>query len=64
LSPPILITDLIGLVASGSDPGPLAHVGHWAVNLLYLGPIVLVALALVVSSRARRAHDDEESSSR
>lgn len=64
MSRPILIADVIGLVASGFGPGPLAHVGHWAVNLLYLGPIVLVALALVVSSRARRAHDDEESSSR
>ena len=61
MSPPILIADAIGLLASRFDPGPVAHVGHWAVNLLYLGPIVLVALALVASSRARRAPGDDES---
>ncbi len=34
---------------------PLAHAGHWLVNLLYLLPLVLVLLALGVQSlRDRR----------
>ena len=34
---------------------PLAHAGHWLVNLLYLAPLVLVFVALGVQAlRDRR----------
>ena len=35
---------------------PLAHAGHWLVNVLYLVPLVIVVAMLAVSSlRDRRA---------
>lgn len=30
---------------------PLAHAGHWVVNLLYLAPVVLIVTMLAVASR-------------
>jgi hypothetical protein len=39
---------------------PLAHVGHWAVNLLYVGPVLIAVLALLVSTRLHRSVTDEE----
>jgi uncharacterized membrane protein SirB2 len=39
---------------------PLAHVGHWLVNVLYLVPLVIVVGMLAVSSlRDRRAEAAE-----
>ena len=35
---------------------PLAHVGHWLVNVLYLVPLLIVVAMLAISSlRDRRA---------
>jgi hypothetical protein len=35
---------------------PLAHAGHWLVNLLYLVPLVIVVAMLTISTmRDRRA---------
>jgi len=35
---------------------PLAHAGHWLVNLLYLVPLLIVVAMLTISSlRDRRA---------
>ncbi|MGI8729868.1 MAG: hypothetical protein ACR2LK_07745 [Solirubrobacteraceae bacterium] len=40
---------------------PLAHVGHWAVNLLYFAPVVLIVAMLAVSSyRDKRAEAAEK----
>lgn len=40
---------------------PLAHVGHWAVNLLYLAPVVLIVTMLAVAShRDKRAEAAEK----
>lgn len=30
---------------------PLAHVGHWLVNLIYLAPVIVVVLALTWQTR-------------
>lgn len=30
---------------------PIAHAGHWAVNLLYVAPVVVTVVALIVVSR-------------
>ena len=39
---------------------PLAHAGHWLVNVLYLVPLVIVVAMLAVSSiRDRRAEAAE-----
>jgi cytochrome c-type biogenesis protein CcmH/NrfF len=42
---------------------PLAHAGHWYHALLYLAPVLVVVLALWVSSlrerRDERKRDDE-----
>lgn len=32
-------------------PVTLAHAGHWAVNLLYVAPVIVTGLALLVVSR-------------
>jgi cytochrome c-type biogenesis protein CcmH/NrfF len=40
---------------------PLAHAGHWYHAILYLAPVVLVVVALWLSSlRERRAERDAE----
>lgn len=42
---------------------PLAHTGHWYHAVLYLAPVLLVAVALWVQSqrdRRRRREDDGE----
>jgi cytochrome c-type biogenesis protein CcmH/NrfF len=40
---------------------PLAHVGHWYHAILYLAPVLLVVVALWLSSlRERRAERDAE----
>ena len=42
-------------------PVVLAHVGHWAVSLLYLLPVVLVVVFLMIQGRReRRAGDHDE----
>jgi hypothetical protein len=39
---------------------PIAHAGHWLVNLLYLVPLVIVVAMLAVSAvRDRRAEAAE-----
>lgn len=42
------------LVAS---PEVLAHVSHWAVNLLYVAPVLLIGVALAVAARRHPAAD-------
>lgn len=37
----------------------LAHVGHWAVSLLYVAPVLIVVVALAVQSRRERGRPDE-----
>ena len=38
-----------------------AHVGHWYVSLLYVGPVFVVVAVLIVQSwRDRRRPDGEE----
>lgn len=43
-------------------PIPFAHAGHWAVQLLYLAPLLALVIMLVVGKlrerRARRAESD------
>ncbi len=40
---------------------PLAHAGHWLNALLYLVPVVVIALLLFIQARRDRgAADDEE----
>ena len=40
---------------------PLAHAGHWAAQLLYLGPVVaLVGVVLWNKWRGRGTEDDVE----
>lgn len=40
---------------------PLAHIGHWYHAILYLAPVLIVVVALWVSSlRERRANRDGE----
>jgi hypothetical protein len=39
---------------------PLAHVGHWIVNLLYVAPILVIVVALVVQRLRAREDEDEE----
>lgn len=36
---------------------PLAHTGHWLVNLVYLGPILVIGL-LLLYDRLKRGPDD------
>ncbi len=36
---------------------PLAHGGHWALSLLYIAPVVLIALGLWWSGRRERSQD-------
>lgn len=31
-----------------------AHAGHWATNLLYVAPVVLIGLVLLVQTRRER----------
>ncbi len=39
---------------------PIAHAGHWVVNLLYLAPVVLIVAMLAVSAhRDKRAEAAE-----
>jgi hypothetical protein len=38
-------------------PVVTAHLGHWYSSLLYVVPVVLVAIVLAVQSRRDRAHD-------
>jgi cytochrome c-type biogenesis protein CcmH/NrfF len=43
------------------DVIPLAHAGHWYHAILYLAPVLLVVVALWLSSlRERRAERDGE----
>ncbi len=40
---------------------PLAHAGHWALDVLYVTPILVVALVIVTNAiRDRRAARHEE----
>lgn len=39
---------------------PLAHVGHWAVNLLYVAPVLLALVVVLVAARLRPPAIDEE----
>lgn len=32
----------------------IAHGGHWAVNLLYITPVIIVALAVLIERRRER----------
>lgn len=48
------------LVSSPPSGVLVAHVGHWAVNLLYLGPVLLVVLVIAVGSRLGRTRRDDE----
>jgi hypothetical protein len=42
------------------SPVPIAHAGHWLVNLLYLVPLLVVVAMLAISSvRDRRAEAAE-----
>lgn len=44
---------------------PIAHAGHWAVNLLYVAPIVIMIAVLgVQSARDRRRRPDGGASER
>jgi hypothetical protein len=33
---------------------PLAHTGHWLVNLLYVAPVVVIVATLAVQARRDR----------
>jgi len=37
----------------------LAHVGHWAVGLLYAAPVLVIVVALLVQRRRERGAADE-----
>ena len=40
---------------------PIAHFGHWFVTLLYMGPVVVLVVALSIQSwrdKRRNRHDD------
>ena len=39
---------------------PLAHAGHWINAVLYLLPVLLIAVLLFVQNRRDRRRDDEE----
>ena len=39
---------------------PLAHAGHWLNALLYLVPVVVIALLLFIQARRDGSRDDEE----
>jgi hypothetical protein len=40
---------------------PVAHAGHWALDVLYVAPILIVILVIVTNVvRDRRAARDEE----
>lgn len=40
---------------------PFAHTGHWLLNVIYIAPVVLIALGLWWSGRRedQRKHDDD-----
>jgi hypothetical protein len=39
------------------DRALLAHTGHWAINLLYVAPIVVTGLALMIAARIGRRRE-------
>lgn len=39
------------------DAATVAHAGHWAVNLLYVAPVVMTALSLAIVARGGRRRD-------
>ena len=39
---------------------PIAHGGHWAVNLLYLAPVVIIALAVLIQRRRDRRQEESD----
>jgi hypothetical protein len=39
---------------------PLAHAGHWALDLLYLAPVVFVLMAIGREKVAQRREEREE----
>ncbi len=39
---------------------PLAHAGHWLNALLYLVPVVVIALLLFIQARRDGSDDEEE----
>ena len=39
---------------------PLAHLGHWYHSLLYLAPVLIVALALWILERRERGRERED----
>jgi hypothetical protein len=42
---------------------PIAHFGHWYVSILYLGPVIVLVVALSIQSwrDKRRGGDDDPS---
>ena len=43
-----------GRAKLAGDDRASAHVGHWLVSLVYVAPVVLVAIVLAVQSRRER----------
>jgi cyanate permease len=39
---------------------PLAHLGHWYHSLLYLAPVIVVAVALWILERRERGRDEDD----
>lgn len=39
------------------DAATVAHAGHWAVNVLYVAPALVTALALAILARGGRRGD-------
>jgi hypothetical protein len=39
---------------------PLAHLGHWYHSLLYLAPVIVVAVALWILERRERERDEDD----
>ncbi len=45
-------------MGEGATLLPVAHAGHW---ILYLGPVLVVLVAVLISAlRERRAREDQE----
>jgi hypothetical protein len=39
---------------------PHAHIGHWYHSLLYLAPVIVVAVALWILERRERERDEDD----
>jgi hypothetical protein len=42
---------------------PIAHFGHWYVTLLYLGPVVILVIALSIQTWRDKRRDRRDDSS-